>query len=733
MRREGPVVDAGFEEGHELRTWRTHVLNLLLTVASVAAVPVLLYVIIQAVLHAEQRPAALAFSAAYAFVVGLAFARRVHFLLRAWCLVMLSYAVGVLSFARGGLAGDGPVYLLAVPVVTVVLVGVRAGVLMALVSVLTFAAFAMTAHLGWMAKWLVVSENPLDLGDWLVGGLVFTLCLTMLVTMQWRFSRFLMKLASERNLLLRAERRQRELAEALEEAAAVVSSTLNIDEVLDHILEQVARVVPGDASNIMLVEGHYARLVRWRGYERAKKAGWFPGKLYRIDRLPTLMGMMQTGESLVIPDTAASSDWVSLQGREWLRSYVGAPIRLTGLTVGFLNVNGTKPGQFGAADALRLEAFAHHAATALQNAQLYQELRNHAVRLEERVQERTAQLQAQYAQLDAILRSSSDGIVVTDADGEIIQANPVAQAWLTWALPAGDSNRLRESVRDLSMRVHERPETVLALSGLDLQVRAGPISGPGVEGAAAVVDLEDVSHLKELDRLKSQFVSNVSHELRTPITTIKLYAQMLKRGPDKWEEHVERLEEAADWQARLIEDLLQISRVEAGRLEMRVCPASLNELADAAVVNHRALAGKHGVTLEKQLAAPGPLALMDTERMMQVLTNLVANALQYTPEGGRVEVSTDRQERDGRAWAVMRVTDTGIGIPEEEMPHIFERFFRGREPQSRNIPGTGLGLAIVKEIVDLHQGEVTVESRVGEATVFTVWLPLAREAKGQET
>jgi len=110
---------------------------------------------------------------------------------------------------------------------------------------------------------------------------------------------------------------------------------------------------------------------------------------------------------------------------------------------------------------------------------------------------------------------------------------------------------------------------------------------------------------------------------------------------------------------------------------------------------------------------------------MQVLNNLVVNAIQYTSEGGKVVVSTGKEEAEGRTWATVTVTDTGMGIPEEELPHIFERFFRGSRPQSMQIAGTGLGLPIVKEIVELHGGRVTVESLVGEGTTFTVWLPLA--------
>jgi len=415
------------------------------------------------------------------------------------------------------------------------------------------------------------------------------------------------------------------------------------------------------------------------------------------------------------------------------------------------------------------------------------ELRDYAGQLEQRVRERTAQFQAQYARLDAILSSTTDGIVVTDRQGEIIQANPVAQAWLTQTLSPEGAARLREGVRDLARQVAaetagtgaaggERPGTVLELKGLDLELRAAPISPPpapspdcgGREGgeAVVVVDIHDVSYLKALDRMKARFVTNISHELRTPITTAKLYTALLQRispeqSEEKWRQYLDALAQETDWLARLVQDILQISHIDTGRLEMKPRPVFLDELSETTVASHRALAQERGLTLDHLLEEPGTLAsswpeallgdpdsaglglgraqssrravepsvplvtLVDPERMVQVLNNLVGNAIRYTPEGGKVVVSVGKKELDGRAWATVTVADTGMGIPEEELPHVFERFFRGEKPRTMQLSGTGLGLAIVKEIVELHGGRVTVESEVDAGTIFTVWLPLA--------
>ncbi|RLC91658.1 MAG: hypothetical protein DRI77_13620 [Chloroflexi bacterium] len=360
-------------------------------------------------------------------------------------------------------------------------------------------------------------------------------------------------------------------------------------------------------------------------------------------------------------------------------------------------------------------------------------LRHYADQLEQRVQERTAELEAQYARLEAVIGSVSDGLVVTDERGDVVQANPVAQAWLSQTLLPEDAARLRKVVQGLARQACAkvaggRPEIVLELTGLDLELKAVPVAGEGMEETAAVVGIHDVSHLKALDRMKTRFATNISHELRTPIATIKLYVYLMQRQPEKWKQYLDTLAREADHQALLVEDILQISHIDGGRLEMNPIPTALDELTKEVVANYRELAQERGLTLERHAAESGPVALVDPDGMTQVLNNLVKNAVQYMSQGGKALVSTGEEEADGRAWATVTVTDTGIGIPEQDLPHIFERFFRGEGERQIQVSGTGLGLAIVKEIVELHGGRVTVESQVGVGTTFVVWLPLAEEA-----
>lgn len=528
--------------------------------------------------------------------------------------------------------------------------------------------------------------------------------------------------ACENSRLFRAEREQRELAEALSQAAAAVGSTLELDRVLDRILEQVERVVPGDAFNIALVEDAGVRVVRRRGYDRLGVTEATSGRVLSVEDFPALARMVQTGEASLIADTANDPLWVPLGGKEWRRSYVGAPIHLRGVTVGFLQVNGTRPGQFGPQDARRLKAFADQIATAVENARLYQRLQGYAEELAARVEERTAQLADQYARLETILESIVDGVIVADAQGNLLQANRVAREWLERALSPEDAERLREAIRDVAARADERPEVVVELTGLDLQITAAPAVQAGT-GRVVVVAIHDVSHLRALERMRSRFISNISHELRTPIATAKLYAALALQRPARSHEYLEALGAEVSRLAMLVDDILQISRIDAGRLLLSPKTVSLERLVEEEVRRHEPLAVEKGLVLEYRPAEPEALVEVDTDQVRQVVDNLLMNSIRCTMAGGRVAVSTGRAEKDGRVWATLDVADTGIGIPEEDLPHIFERFFRGERVREMQIPGTGLGLAIVKEVLNLHGGQVTVQSRVGEGSTFTVWLP----------
>jgi PAS domain S-box-containing protein len=230
--------------------------------------------------------------------------------------------------------------------------------------------------------------------------------------------------------------------------------------------------------------------------------------------------------------------------------------------------------------------------------------------------------------------------------------------------------------------------------------------------------------LQELDRLKSKFVSDVSHELRTPITNLSLYLDLLHRGkPEKRESYLAIINEQTARLGRLIEDILNLSRLELGQEKITFDACDINALVAQIIAAHQLRAEVAGLQLRFTPDASLPAAFVAANQLTLALSNLIANAINYT-ESGFVQVQTHYQTNENELY--IRVEDSGRGIDEEDMAHLFERFYRGHQISQSTIPGTGLGLAIVREVVELHNGRIEVESQSGQGSTFHIWLPLHR-------
>jgi signal transduction histidine kinase len=262
----------------------------------------------------------------------------------------------------------------------------------------------------------------------------------------------------------------------------------------------------------------------------------------------------------------------------------------------------------------------------------------------------------------------------------------------------------------------------------DVAITISPFraSDKSINGFVAV--LTDITRLKEVERLKTRFVSNVSHELRTPLTNIKMYLTLLERGPaERRQTYLAVLQEETARLAQLIQDLLDLSQLE---MDM----PSQDVRADAAAVLQNVLASLASraeakeVELCQEMEGPLPQATIAPQLLAQVMANLVDNAIAYTPAQGEVRLTGGTAWRRQRPFIWMRVADNGPGILPEELPHLFDRFYRGRQGEERKVPGTGLGLAICKEIVTRYGGYIDVDSAPGEGAAFTVWLPAVEPA-----
>jgi signal transduction histidine kinase len=250
--------------------------------------------------------------------------------------------------------------------------------------------------------------------------------------------------------------------------------------------------------------------------------------------------------------------------------------------------------------------------------------------------------------------------------------------------------------------------------------------------------------LRQVDRMKSEFVSNVSHELRTPLTTILGYTELLREAHgvahNPWEaEGLHTIYGNCQRLLGLVNDLLDVSRLESSKFTISPAPLTPAPLLRQLVEEAQLMAGKKGLKVEADLPDDLPPLMADGPRVAQVLNNLLSNAMKFTPSGGQVQVRGSKVELGSGAtaaiaglpegkWLLVSVTDTGIGIPPEELPYLFSRFHRGAEAQRRAIRGTGLGLYVAKAIMEAHGGHIGVESRVGKGSTFWFALPMAVES-----
>jgi PAS domain S-box-containing protein len=235
------------------------------------------------------------------------------------------------------------------------------------------------------------------------------------------------------------------------------------------------------------------------------------------------------------------------------------------------------------------------------------------------------------------------------------------------------------------------------------------------------------------DRLKSEFIANINHELRTPLTNLVLYYQMLRAQPTvKTEERLNVIGRELQRLRNLIEDLLNLSRLDLGQVTIRPLPHDLNAMIQTLVDDRRSLAEERGLTLTTELRPDLPSVWLDEPMFIQAVSNLLTNALNYTPSGGHVAIRTMMEERNREPWIGLSVQDTGLGVNSDELPRLFERFYRGKAARESGAPGTGLGLAIVKQVTEFHHGKIEVQPGTdNRGVIFSIWLPL--EENKQET
>ena len=416
--------------------------------------------------------------------------------------------------------------------------------------------------------------------------------------------------------------------------------------------------------------------------------------------------------------------------REGVVSTAAAPILSKNRVLGIIVVGSRKPYRFTKREIRLLNAFGAQLGAALENAELFHEVATGK------------------AYIENLVENAGDAIVSTDVNDRVLTWNRAAEiifgyskgeavgSSLNIIMPPGRSHELEEirlklevagPMRNLETRRKRKEGTIF-----DASLAVSPIKDNENQIIGFLHLIKDITEknryerrLKELDRMKSDFVSNVSHELRTPLTAIKGSVDNMLDGilgpvTEKQERYLSRINSNADRLARLIGDLLDLSKIEAGKIELRpgrvALPALIKEVADSL----RSIAADKLIGIEVPDADDGLDAWADRDKVMQILTNLIGNAVKFTPPHGRVAVIVAMQDPE---WVKLSVLDNGPGIPPEEAGKIFDKFYRAQHTNKLNVKGTGLGLAISKSLVQLHGGNIWCESGADGGSIFSFTLP----------
>lgn len=502
------------------------------------------------------------------------------------------------------------------------------------------------------------------------------------------------------------ERLQRQLQElqTLYGLGRSVTSFLDLDTVLERVVEAAVLVTQAEEGLLLLRELPEGDLL----LRAARDLDEESARPLRVPIDDTLAGqVVRTGEQVVIAQARSK-----LATGYLVNALIYVPLRTAEAgIIGVLGVaNRRSDRSFSEHEVQVLSALADYASVAVQNAGLYE------------------RAETERRKLEAVLRETAEGVVVFDFSTGIELANPTAREALQ--LPSDETTEATEigelhpSVRELLDAVARsgrvtRTEVPIG-DGRTFSAQVSP-----VEGVGYVLMMQDVTHLKELDRVKSEFVATVSHDLRTPLTTIQGYVALLERvGPlsHEQQEFVKRVQTSIADVSELTGELLDLGRIETG-YDLAMEPVQLGEIIDEAVEVYRPRAQERGQELRWESRAL-PAVLGSRHRLGQVMEHLLSNALKYTPDGGWIAVEA---MGDGE-YVIVRVADNGVGIPVADQPYVFERFYRVESEVTSDVGGTGLGLTIVRSVIEKHGGRVWVESQPGTGSVFTFVLPRMRRA-----
>ena len=533
--------------------------------------------------------------------------------------------------------------------------------------------------------------------------------------------------------LFEAERQRRAEIEGMYQASMTLTTSLNLQQIFPAVVQGVLLLSGAQAASLFLWDGTELRFAA-----AVDQSGLLTGPL----RLPRPAGLIETaartGEIVVLERPATPpvvADEV-LEAKQF--AMIGIPLKIGAQTLGVLGVEYAAPRRIFEAERRTLEAFAVQAAIAVQNARLHQQMTRYTEELEQRVTARTAELEHERQHLQAILDSAGEGIQMMDADGRIEYVNAATEdiTGYTAVEVVGRRSRFWENIGALDNSANTLVQQGQTWEGeivnqrkdgtrYDSAVTVTPLFNPDRQLTGYVVVHRDITRLKELERLKSLFVQRIGHELQTPLAVIKLHVELLEQGKrEKLNDYIRVLREQVERQQHLLSSFLEISAIDAGQVELYPARFKLNTFVLDIIRGCEDSAAARGLRIQHQFAPEIDRGEFQTDRTLlgRAINILLNNAIAYAPREALITVKTALQEAEGQTWFTVAVHNAGPGIQTQELPHLFERFYRGDAARDYKVSGAGLGLAIAQAAAQRLGGHITVESEPDAGVAFIIWL-----------
>jgi PAS domain S-box-containing protein len=544
---------------------------------------------------------------------------------------------------------------------------------------------------------------------------------------------------------------------ALNEIARDVSAISDLDTTLRRVLHKLQTILPLGVFYVALYEPATDTISFPIMYDSGAFWDQPPGSMSKSE---IVAGVIRTGQPLLINRTPeALEHTTNIKSRVGDSSRVSAsimmaPLRVADRVIGVISVQSYTLNSYDDSDLDLLTGAGYQIAIAVENARLYDSLQSELAerqRLEDELQAYTNQLETLVAErtnalrlakdeLELVLNNTTNALAFADPRGDVIVANPAfrntfahpnerAIESVLWAL--ADEQQIRRLADALVNTMYgaqaQRVEVRVIEpggSGADIEISLIPVGVVEPDRRSGVLlSGHDITQLKELERFKSRFVADAVHDLATPISGLSARLYLLKRDPSRLDEHVRALENQAQHLRNLLEDLQTLNLIDRGQIGVQKAHADLNQLVQRVFDTYEPVALNKKQSLIFSPDSALPLLAIDSRLIERVLVNLVSNAVNYTAENRQIRVETAAED----GFAVITVTDQGIGIRPDDLPHIFERFYRSSDARRTLATGTGLGLPIAREIVEMHGGTLGVSSVEGEGSTFVVRLPLSAD------